>query len=254
MIFINMISMKHLFLEGRYDSLVTTLSSKLLKVIKDSYAATSTADGKFGSTKIFYKQGETVPEIEDDTLQPNIYFEEVENSIIPVEFYLQLKLQWIEGLNDLKYGGDAYNDSKRNSDEPPLIEIRFQLDPAEYPRILSEIAMNLRDTLRHEIEHVTQSGWNTIDGKYIASDAALRKKIEAGNLPPARYFTLPKEIPAMIQGLYFKAKKSKQPFKTVVDEYLSMWVDNETITPQEKENILTAWRSYLPKLAIRQEL
>jgi hypothetical protein len=249
-----MISMKQLFLEGRYDSLVTSLSNKLLSVIKDSYAAVSDPAGNFGSTKIFYKQGETIPHIEDDETQPNIYFEEVENATIPVEFYLQLKVQWIEGLDDLKSGGDAYNDSKRNSEEPPLIEIRFQIDPAEYPRVLSSIAMNLRDTLRHEIEHVTQSGWNTIDGKYISSDAALRNKIEAGNLPAARYFTLPKEIPAMIQGLYFKAKKSKQPFKKVVDEYLSIWVDNETITPQEKENILTAWRAYLPKLAIRQEL
>ena len=249
-----MISLKHLFLEGRYDSLVTTLSNKLLGIIKDSYSAVSDSNGKFGNVKIFYKQGETVPEIEDDETQPNIYFEEVENATIPVEFYLQLKVQWIEGLDDLKYGGDAYNDSKRNSDEPPLIEVRMQIDPAEYPRVLSSIAMNLRDTLRHEIEHVTQSGWNTIDGKYISSDAALRNKIESGKLPPARYFTLPKEIPAMLQGLYFKAKKSKQPFKTVVDEYLSMWVDNETITPQEKENILTTWRTYLPKLAIRQEL
>ena len=154
----------------------------------------------------------------------------------------------------MRYGGEAFNDSKRNSDEQPLIEIRFQIDPAEYPRVLSSIAMNLRDTLRHEIEHVTQSGWNTINGKYISSDAALRNKIDSGKLPQARYFTLPKEIPAMLQGLYFKAKKSKQPFKTVVDEYLSMWVDNETITPQEKENILTTWRTYLPKLAIRQEL
>lgn len=246
--------MKQLFLEGRYDSLVTALSNKLLSIIKDSYSATSNANGKFGSVKIFYKQGETVPEIEDDETQPKIYFEEVENATIPVEFYLQLKVQWIEGLNDLRSGGDAYNDSKRNADEPPLIEVRFQIDPTEYPRILSSIAMNLRDTLRHEIEHVTQSGWNTIDGKYISSDAALRNKIESGKLPPARYFTLPKEIPAMLHGLYFKAKKSKQPFKTVVDEYLSMWVDNETITPQEKENILTTWRTYLPKLAIRQEL
>ena len=221
-----MISLKHLFLEGRYDSLVTALSNKLLGIIKDSYSAVSNSTGKFGSVKIFYKQGETVPEIEDDETQPYIYFEEVENAIIPVEFYLQLKVQWIEGLDDLRYGGDAFNDSKRNSDEQPLIEVRFQIDPAEYPRVLSSIAMNLRDTLRHEIEHVTQSGWNTIDGKYISSDAALRNKIESGKLPAARYFTLPKEIPAMLQGLYFKAKKSKQPFKTVVDEYLSMWVDN----------------------------
>lgn len=249
-----MISLKHLFLEGRYDSLVTMLSNKLLGIIKDSYSASSNSTGEFGGVKIFYKQGETIPEIEDDETQPNIYFEEIENATIPVEFYLQLKVQWIEGLDDLKYGGDAYNDSKRESNEPPLIEIRFQIDPAEYPRVLSNIAMNLRDTLRHEIEHVTQSGWNTIDSKYISSDAALRNKIESGKLPPARYFTLPKEIPAMLQGLYFKAKKSKQPFKMVVDEYLSIWVENGTITPQEKENILTTWRSYLPKLAIRQEL
>ena len=246
--------MKQLFLEGRYDSLVTTLSNKLLGIIKDSYTAVSNPTGEFGGVKIFYRQGETVANIEDDATQPNVYFEEVENTTIPVEFYLQLKVQWIEGLNDLRYGGDAYNDSKRDAETPPLIEIRFQLDPAEYPKTLSDIAMNLRDTLRHEIEHVTQSGWNTIDGKYISSDAALRNKIESGKLPPARYFTLPKEIPAMLQGLYFKAKKSKQPFKTVVDEYLSMWVENGTITPQERENILTTWRTYLPKLAIRQEL
>ena len=249
-----MISIKQLFLEGRYDSLVTTLSNKLLGIIKDSYTAVSNPTGEFGGVKIFYRQGETVANIEDDATQPNVYFEEVENTTIPVEFYLQLKVQWIEGLNDLRYGGDAYNDSKRDAETPPLIEIRFQLDPAEYPKTLSDIAMNLRDTLRHEIEHVTQSGWNTIDGKYISSDAALRNKIESGKLPPARYFTLPKEIPAMLQGLYFKAKKSKQPFKTVVDEYLSMWVENGTITPQERENILTTWRTYLPKLAIRQEL
>lgn len=246
--------MKSLVVEGRYDSLVTILSNKLLAVIKDSYQATTDSDAMFAGQKIYFKQDETPPNIDDDSQQTNIYFEEVENLTIPVEFYLSLKVQWIDGLDDLRYGGDAYNDSKRNSDEPPLIEVRFQIDPAEYPRVLSSIAMNLRDTLRHEIEHVTQSGWNMINGKYISSDQNLRNKIESGKLPAARYFTLPKEIPAMLQGLYFKAKKSKQPFKNIVDEYLSMWVDNQTITPQEKENILTTWRTYLPKLAIRQEL
>jgi hypothetical protein len=58
----------------------------------------------------------------------------------------------------------------------------------------------------------------------------------------------------MLQGLYFKAKKSKQPFKTVVDEYLSMWVSNDAISAQEKENILNIWRTYLPKLGIRQDM
>jgi hypothetical protein len=249
-----MISLKTLIVEGRYDSLVTKLSNKLLGIVKDSYAATKDPNGKFAGEKIYYKQSETVPNILDDEKQHHIYFEEVENTDIPIEFYLQFKVQWIEGLDDLVTGGDAYNESGLDSGEMPLIEIRFQIDPAEYPTILSEIAMNLRDTLRHEIEHLTQSGWNTIDGKYIASDQNLRTRIEAGNLPAARYFTLPKETPAMIHGLYLKAKKSKQPFREVVDNYLSIWVENGTITQRDKEQIIATWRTYLPKLAIRQEL
>lgn len=249
-----MISLKNLIIEGRYDNLVTSLSNKLLGIVKDSYACVKDSEGKFSGQKIYFKQGETIPNIDDDTQFKHIYFEEVENTTIPLEFYLSLKVMWVEGLDDFKYGGDAYNANARNSDEPPLIEIRFELDPSEYPRILSDVAMHLRDILRHEIEHTTQSGWNTLNGKYIASDQALRKKIESGKLPTARYFTLPKETPAMIQGLYFKAKKSKQPFKQVVNQYLDIWVSNGTLTNQDKEYILKTWREYLPKLAIRQEL
>jgi len=249
-----MISLKTLIVEGRYDSLVTKLSNKLLGIVKDSYAATKDLEGRFAGEKIYFKQDEEVPLIIDDKKQRHIYFEEVENKDIPVEFYLQLKVQWIEGFDDFTYGGDAYNSDKRDSDELPLIEIRFQFDPAEYPQILSEVAMELRDILRHEIEHVTQSGWNLIASKYLRSDIGLRAKIESGELPPVRYFLLPKEIPAMIQGLYSKAKKAKQPFQQVVDNYLSIWVDNGNLTQQDKEKIITTWRTYLPKLAIRQEL
>jgi hypothetical protein len=249
-----MISLKTLIIEGRYDSLVTKLSNKFLQIIKDSYAATKDPEGFFSGEKIYFKQGETVPNIEDPATFDNIYFEEVENTDIPVEFYLELKVQWIEGLNDLFVGGDAYNNTNRNSDELPLIEIRFKLDPAEYPQLLSEVAMSLRDTLRHEIEHVTQSGWNTIDSKFIPSDQALRKKIETGALPPARYFTLPKEIDAMIQGLYLRAKKTRTPFAKVINDYLDVWVQNNSITSDDKTNILSVWKTRIPKLGIRQEL
>lgn len=246
--------MKSLIVEGRYDSLVTQLSNKLLSIVKSSYDAVKDPNGIFSGHQIYFKQGETVPNIDDDAVQKHIYFEEVDNVTIPVEFYLALKVQWIDGFNDFRAGGDAYNDTKKHSGEPPLIEIRFQLDTAEYPKVLSEVAMQLRDTLRHEIEHVTQSGWNLINSKYIPSDQALRTKIETGTLPAARYFTLPKETPAMLQGMYFKAKKSKIPFKQVVNDYLDVWVSNNTITDQDKESILTTWRNYLPKLGIRQEI
>lgn len=247
--------MKTLIIEGRYDAVVTRLSNKLLKVVKDSYEAVSSTDGKFAGVKIYFKQNETIPAITNNEYN-EIYFEEVENQTIPLDFYLTLKVQWVDGLNDLRYGGDAYNETAEDADDltPPLIEIRFELDPAEYPRVLSDVAMQLRDTLRHEIEHTTQSGWNTKRGKYLPSDMKLRDNIQSGKLPPAKYFTLPKEIPAMIHGLYAKAKKSKEPFNTVVDNYLNIWVSDGTITNTDKQNILNTWRSYLPKLGIRQEL
>ena len=246
-----MISLKKIIAEGRYDSLVTELSRKLLKVVKDSYAAVSDPKGEFAGKHIYYTKTESTPHIESID---EIYFLEVDNKTIPLEFYLTLKVQWIDGLGDFRHGGDAYNETKPESDDMPLIEVRFEIDPADYPNILSEVAMQLRDILRHEIEHLTQSGWNTNPDKYIPSDQALRRKIEAGKLPAARYFTLPKETPAMIQGLYMKAKKSRTAFRDVVDNYLSVWVKNGTITDTEKQQILDTWRSYLPKLGIRQEL
>jgi len=249
-----MISMKTLIIEGRYDSIVSDLSRRLLRIVKDSYSAVNQRNGEFSGQKIYFKQGESVPNIDDDSAFPHIYFEEVENATIPLDFYLQFKVQWVEGLDDYRVGGDAYNDTGRESDDMPLIEIRLELDPADYPNILNSVAMDLRDTLRHEIEHTTQSGWNTINSKYLPSDIKQRTKIQSGERSPAEYFLLKKEIPAMIQGMYLKAKKQRQPLKAVVDEYLNRWVTDGTITAQEKQRIVDTWKTYLPKLGIRQEL
>jgi hypothetical protein len=248
------ISLKRLIIEGKYDSIVTELSRKLLAVVKDSFQATKHPKGEFSGQKIFFKQGETVPNIDDDSEFKHIYFEEVENQNIPLDFYLQFKVMWVEGLDDFRVGGDAYNATAKQSDDMPLIEVRFEMDPADYPAILSQAAMELRDTLRHEIEHTTQSGWNTISSKYLPSDQAKRNKIQTGTLPPAEYFLLKKEIPAMLQGMYLKAKKKRVPFRDEINQYLDRWVSSSTITAADKERILKTWRTYLPKLGIRQEI
>jgi len=255
-------SLKRIIIEGRYDSLVIRLSNKLLNVVKNSYSSTQSTDGKFAGHKIYYTENETVPNIvaADDSgrdLQPEIYFEEVEAPNIPLEFYLSLKVQWVEGLDDYRVGGDAFNDSAKDPskvDSPPLIEVRLEIDPADYPKILSEVSMNLKDVLRHEIEHTTQSGWNVMQGKYLRSDATRREKIDRGEIDKYQYFLLQKEQPAMIQGLYTRAKKERKPFALVVNTYLDIWVNNGTMTAEQKEIILKRWRTMLPKLGIRQEL
>jgi hypothetical protein len=253
--------MKTLLTEGRYDSIVTRLSRTLFDVVKASYSAVSDPDGKFAGKKIYYDPtaGETIPDINatspagQEEPQPAVYFEEVENQSIPLDFYLQLKVQWIKDFNDFRKGGDAFNDTKLDSDQVPLVEIRLEMDASEYPDILSTVAMELRDTLRHEIEHLTQSGWNVKPGKYIKSDQNMRRKIDAGDLPAYRYFILPKEVDANIQGLYYQAKKQKTPLRNVMNDYLDLFVP-DVITVKEKEMVLNVWRSRLPALAIRQEI
>jgi hypothetical protein len=249
-----MISLKRMIVEGRYDSLVTKLSNRLLKIIKYSYSSVSDPNGMFAEQKIYYTSEADAPDIRDDSQQEKIWYEEISNEEIPLDFLLSLKVQWIDGIRGYDYGGDAYNETGRNGTDQPLIEIRFKIDPADYPQVLSKIAMDLRDVLRHEIEHTTQSGWNVKDSKYIRSDQALRKKIESGELPAARYFTLPKEAHAMIQGMYFKAKKAKIPLRQEIDEYLNRWIQEGAITEQDKQYILKHWRALLPKLGIRQEI
>ena len=245
--------MKTLLFEGRYESLSRQISRKLISVVKDSYEATNDADGKFLGHKVYYTANESVPDI-NSTEAPDIYNDEIENNEIPLEFYLTLKLQWIEGFGKMYCDGNAYNDSTIDADEPPMVEVLLKLDPATYPNVLSDVVLELADTIRHEIEHLTQSGWNTKPGKYIPTDVKLRKQIETGKLKPYNYYILPKEIPAMIQGLYNKAKKTRSPFADVVNAHLQTVIDKGWITPEEAETIKDTWRTYLPKLAIRQEL
>ncbi len=246
--------MKALIVEGRYDSLVTKLSNTLLAIVKDSYSCVESEDGMFAGKKTFFAKGDSAPDIEE---HPEIYFEEIEAKDISLEFYLTLKVQWVDGLNAYRYGGDAFNDSAKdpaNADTPPLIEVRFEIDPNQYPQVLSDVSMDLKDILRHEIEHITQSGWNVKQGKYLRSDMARRKKIQTGEIDTMNYWLLQKEQPAMIQGLYTRAKKQRKPFAQVINAYLDIWVNNGTLTNQQKETIINRWRKMLPKLGIRQEL
>ena len=83
---------------------------------------------------------------------------------------------------------------------------------------------------------------------------ASREKIQTGKKRAFNYFLLKKEIPAMISGMYLKAKKMKRPFKQVVHDYLQYYVDENHITPNEYQKIINTWKTYLPKLGIRQEL
>jgi hypothetical protein len=53
-----------------------------------------------------------------------------------------------------------------------------------------------------------------------------------------------KEVDANLQGMYFRAKKEKRPFRSVIDSYL----DSQPISKSDKEEILDLWRGRLKSL------
>jgi len=246
-----MISLESLLLEGRYDSLVRQLSNELLRTVKQSHEATKQPEGMFAGEKIYWERVADAPAIKSEDY-PAIYFKEVNNETIPLEFYLSLRVQWIGDLADYGIDAGAYNEKGRTADIPAMIEIELEMNPNDVPQIYNKVAMDLRDSIRHEIEHLTQSGWNLKPSKYVRSDQSSRDKIEAGELPQYRYLILPAEIPAMLHGLYMKAKKSKTPFKKVINDFLDKVEASGNITLAQKQIVFKKWQSYQSKLNLGQ--
>jgi hypothetical protein len=70
--------------------------------------------------------------------------------------------------------------------------------------------------------------------------------INADLLPKSDYFKLEKEIDAMLQGLYLKAKKSRKPYLEVIDDYL----DKQPISQEERKEILDLWAKRAKSLSL----
>ena len=207
--------------EGRYDKLSNEISSKIFSFYKDVYDK-----GQLEGEKIYNVGTEKDPN--NDIFSSLLDFQVVAT---------------VEITDDL-YKPDGGADSTEDS---PFILINFQIPKSP---VWSEVSMDLKDVVRHEIEHLTQLGSNVLPGKEMEDDIVLRALIKQELLPKAEYFKLEQEVDAMLQGMYFKAKKSKTPFKQVVDDYL----DKVNLTPEEKEEVLDIWKKRLPAILPQSSL
>ena len=199
--------------EGRYDKLANQLSSIAFETIKDGYdVGRKVLDVTF-----------TVGPDDEDIISNDF------------EFDFTIEVEYTDDEYKVDGGANAGFDDE-GEEITPLLNVRFKI-----PKNIDfqEVSFDLKDVVRHELEHLTQDGENVKPGKQIADDDFIRKMINSDVLPKADYFKLEKEIDAMLQGLYFKAKKSKRPFIEVIDDYL----DKQPISQQEREDILDLWRS-----------
>jgi phosphopantetheine adenylyltransferase len=195
--------------EGRYDKISNQISSAIFKYWKE--------DINNGAQASRLEQSFPFGD-EEITIDANI-------SVVP-------------GLGKLNVDGGA-------DDEEDYIQVRFEIDPTFLPKFWEEISMNLKDVIRHELEHLTHGeGFTSNPDKIMDDDMFIRQMIDMEMLPKADYFKLEKEIDANLQGMYFRAKKEKRPFGDVINTYL----DAQDITPEQKEEILDLWRRRLPAL------
>ena len=209
--------------EGKYDKISNDLSSAVFKIFKDAY-----------------EKGKEVKDTFRIGPEPDADYEH------NLEFDLNIYMKLSKDKYSVDGGANAgYDDA--GDEIQPLINVVFEL-----PKDVNwkDVSFDIKDVIRHEIEHLTQDGENLKQGKYIPDDQTLRDLIDAGLLDKDEYYKLPKEVDAMIQGMYYKAKKSKTPFADVVDDYF----DKAKVTPEERPKIKALWNKRIPALGIKQRL
>ena len=159
------------------------------------------------------------------------------------------------------YEVDGTSNSGEDKGKIPFVATMFRINPKILPQAWSKISADVSDVIRHEIEHLTQAGdnvrgqvyddeGNLIDkGKYMDDDIMIRDMINKLKvLPKSDYYKLEKEVDAMLQGLYLKAKKTRKPFADVINNYLDIAPGIDT--KEDKESILNLWRSRRKALSL----
>jgi hypothetical protein len=199
--------------EGRYDKFTNELSSLAFELIKDGYDV---------GRKVVDETFTVGPEDEDSDIVSDDF-----------EFDFTVQATYMEDTYTVDGGANAGYDDE-GDEITPLLNVRFEI-----PKDIDwqTVSFDLKDVIRHELEHLTQDGANVRGGKQLTDDSLLRKMIDSDLLPKAAYFKLEKEVDAMLQGLYLKAKKSKQPFLATIDNYL----DKQPLTQEERKEILDLW-------------
>ena len=206
--------------EGRYDKFANQISKIVFEAFKD-----------------IHDRGDKRGEFEFSVGPDN-------EDIFSDQF--EFDLAGVVEITDDEYvvdGGANAGFDNTGEEITPLLSVKFKIP--KNPN-WQEISFDIKDVVRHELEHLTQDGLNVVPGKQMADDELVRQMIDMDLLSKADYFKLAKEVDAMLQGLYFKAKKSKQPFKDVIDDYL----DKVGLEDNEKESVLKIWRSRRKALSL----
>ena len=187
--------------EGRYDREVTMVSNMVVNYFKDVFGEKT--------SETFEDAGE----LGDDTYNLIVDF-------IPSDFKTLGPLPFIinaaAGENDM------------------AIQIDYQ--STMFPEAYNELIPELKDAIRHELEHIAQYRFD----KGVTPDEANQDDLDLVD-----YLTLDYEIPAFVQGIYKQAKTKKISFTDALDEFLDDRLDE--LDPKEVTRVRRAYIAYAKK-------
>jgi hypothetical protein len=238
-----------LIVEGMYDKLVGEINKDIFKTIKSAMLKSGTQESP-KKYKGYAVRKEPVLTMSDlfFSERRSLYVGEYNDSVSGVDVEVDLKLAISEeGVTPGKFfiDGSAEADS-----EYPSIEVHIGIHPSDGETIFSKIQPVLRDLVRHEVEHLThgRKSASAKSSKVLRGDEKMRVKIRQNPELYYKYYLLPKEVDANIQGLYSKAKTLKKPYQQVVDDYLDSLVDDGIITPKNRMLIYKTWKNRITKI------
>lgn len=203
--------MKNLLLEGRYDKVTTELSRQIVQAIKQGKKRLQTRITLFTRTNV----GITVYFHYSDNHEPQIY-------------------------------GTLYPQAKNIRKEYKGMKIVFHIDvPKDPQRRMRELLIlipEIKNIIRHEIEHITQIKFKEKERTGFFS----KQRRYPEDLEYWEYLTEPYETEAYVRGLYKKAKTLKQPLNVLLQNWWN-YLESIQLDPDEIKAVKKAWTEYATK-------
>jgi len=219
-----MLKLKHIFkeiiLEGKYDSLTRQIVKLIFNHIKQS-----------------------------KNKEKYTYETTINNKLLYFDFILNI----YKNKNVDKYIINAYTDAEFDDDAE--IEITLQINPNNEQLNYKELFFELNDTVRHELEHLTQSGFNKLANK---PNKTNKKAFDRFVDKPYKEYLLKDEIPAYVAGFYRRAKIEKTYIDIIIHDFLYWYVIHNIITKKQMNIIMKKWLEYAqrkyPTVKIKNKL
>jgi len=219
-----MIKLVDIIIEGRYNSEVLRLSRYAMQMLKAEMGEDFVAeDIVMLRSKYIYDPDEDVIAYNDSG-------------------YIEAKLViTFEATDAMELGGMPFiieADSGYND-----IKIEVQYNPDQFPKEYNQFIAEMKDTLRHEMEHVGQ--FNLLGKETFESHPK--------NYPFYKYLMLNHEVPAFVRGLYARAKTKRMPLADAFEEFFDQYIDRFK-SQSEIEQVRKVWTRWtlmnLPKVRI----